>query len=87
MATRGQAGSENEEGAEDNLVSVSRTIAVFLKADPLVFNGTINPAEADNWFKTVEGALQTQQVSSNQFVEYAAYQLVGEAQQWWQGEC
>ncbi|XP_020979424.1 uncharacterized protein LOC110272010 [Arachis ipaensis] len=42
--------------------------------------------EADNWFKAVEGALQTQQVPSNQFVEYAAYQLMGEAQQWWQGE-
>ncbi|XP_057755935.1 uncharacterized protein LOC130975122 [Arachis stenosperma] len=57
------------------------------QADSPVFEESINPAEADNWVRAVEGALQTQQVPSNQFVEYAAYQLMGEAQQWWQGEC
>ncbi|KAL4287496.1 hypothetical protein AHAS_Ahas19G0192000 [Arachis hypogaea] len=55
--TRKSVGSENEEGAEDNLFSVSRTLATFLKADPPVFEGSINSAEADNWFKVVEGAL------------------------------
>ncbi|KAL4315834.1 hypothetical protein AHAS_Ahas15G0224700 [Arachis hypogaea] len=77
--TRQSVGGENEEGAEDNLVSVPRTLAAFLKADSPVFDGLINSAEADNWFKAVEGALQAQQVRSNQFVEYMAYQLIGEA--------
>ncbi|XP_016186001.1 uncharacterized protein LOC107627690 [Arachis ipaensis] len=84
--TRQSVRSEDEEGVGDNLVGVPRTLAAFLKVDPPIFNGSINPAEADNWFKAVEGALQTQQVPNNQFVEYAAYQLMGEPQQWWQGE-
>nr|XP_029152419.1 uncharacterized protein LOC114926116 [Arachis hypogaea] len=34
-----------------------------------------------------ERALQAQHVPNNQYVEFAAYQLLGEAQHWWQGEC
>ncbi|KAL4300657.1 hypothetical protein AHAS_Ahas17G0222800 [Arachis hypogaea] len=85
--TRQSAKNKNVEGAKDNLGGVPRTLAAFLKVDPLIFNGSTNPVEADNWFKAVECALQTQHVPNNQFVEYAAYQLVGKAQHWWQGEC
>ncbi|XP_057760304.1 uncharacterized protein LOC130980662 [Arachis stenosperma] len=31
--------------------------------------------------------LQAQHVPNNQYVEFAAYKLLGEAQDWWQGEC
>ncbi|XP_072064188.1 uncharacterized protein [Arachis hypogaea] len=35
----------------------------------------------------MERALQAQHVPYNQYLEFAAYQLVGEAQPWWQVEC
>nr|XP_025652284.1 uncharacterized protein LOC112748279 [Arachis hypogaea] len=35
----------------------------------------------------MERALQVQHVPNNQYVEFAAYQLAGEAQHWWQAEC
>ncbi|XP_016165313.1 uncharacterized protein LOC107607934 [Arachis ipaensis] len=63
------------------------SLTSFLEVNPPIFKGTTNPGEADKWFIAVECALQTQHVSNNQFVEYATYQLVGEAQHWWQGEC
>ncbi|XP_016164914.1 uncharacterized protein LOC107607479 [Arachis ipaensis] len=82
------AGSRNEngEGAEDSLRGVPRTLAAFWKAGPPVFNGSTNHNEADNWFQALERALLPQHVPYDQFVEHATYQLVGEAQQWWQEE-
>ncbi|KAL4314405.1 hypothetical protein AHAS_Ahas15G0081800 [Arachis hypogaea] len=80
--TRQSARNKNGEGAEDSLGGVPRTLATFLKVDLPVFNGSTNPTEADNWFQAVERALRTQHVPYDQFVQYAAYQLVGEAQQW-----
>ncbi|KAL4316059.1 hypothetical protein AHAS_Ahas15G0247200 [Arachis hypogaea] len=38
------------------------TLATFMKINPLVFRGTTNRTEADNWFKAMEQALQVQQV-------------------------
>ncbi|KAL4391504.1 hypothetical protein AHAS_Ahas03G0251700 [Arachis hypogaea] len=35
----------------------------------------------------MECVLQAQHVQNNQFVEFATYQLLGEAQHWWKGEC
>ncbi|KAL4373525.1 hypothetical protein AHAS_Ahas05G0090500 [Arachis hypogaea] len=58
----------------------------FLKANPPAFNGSTAPAEANNWFQAVERVLQIQHVPYDKFMEYATYQLVGEAQQWWQGK-
>ncbi|XP_015970619.1 uncharacterized protein LOC107494098 [Arachis duranensis] len=78
--------NENGEGAEDSLRGVPRTLTAFRKADPPVFNGSANHTEANNGFQAVECTLLTQHVPYNKFVEYATYQLVGEAQQWWQGE-
>ncbi|KAL4287349.1 hypothetical protein AHAS_Ahas19G0177300 [Arachis hypogaea] len=34
----------------------------------------------------MERALQAQHVPTNQYVKFATYQLLGEAQHWWQGE-
>ncbi|KAL4329083.1 hypothetical protein AHAS_Ahas13G0264600 [Arachis hypogaea] len=35
----------------------------------------------------MEHALQAHHVLNNQYVDFAAYHLLGEAQHWWQGEC
>ncbi|XP_057747232.1 uncharacterized protein LOC130966444 [Arachis stenosperma] len=63
------------------------TLATFLKVHPPTFRGSTNPTEADHWFQAMERALQAQHVPNNQYVEFAAYQLAGEAQPWWQAEC
>ncbi|XP_057719521.1 uncharacterized protein LOC130933941 [Arachis stenosperma] len=66
------------------------TLASFLKVNPPPppeFQGNNKPTKADNWFQAMERALQTQHVPNNQFVEFATYQLMGETQHWWQGEC
>ncbi|XP_057756171.1 uncharacterized protein LOC130975383 [Arachis stenosperma] len=86
LAQLAGSGNENGEGAEDSLRGVSRILAAFQQAGPPVFNGSTNHIEADNWFQAVERALLTQHVRYDQFVEHAAYQLVEEAQQWWQRE-
>ncbi|XP_015955796.1 uncharacterized protein LOC107480166 [Arachis duranensis] len=70
---RQSVGSEKEEGAEDSLVGVPRTLAAFLKVDPPIFNGSTNPIEADNWFKAVDGrssALVARRVSIPATTEY-----------------
>ncbi|XP_016186165.1 uncharacterized protein LOC107627862 [Arachis ipaensis] len=61
------------------------TLATFREVNPPVFRGSTNPMEADDWFIAIERALQVQHVPEGQLVELAAYQLAGEAQQWWQG--
>ncbi|KAL4306682.1 hypothetical protein AHAS_Ahas16G0202700 [Arachis hypogaea] len=80
-------GNGNGEGDGNGLGGVPITLASFLKVHPPTFQGSTNPTEADNWFHVIEHALQAQHVPNNQFVEFAAYQLLGEAQHWWQGEC
>ncbi|KAL4371702.1 hypothetical protein AHAS_Ahas06G0192200 [Arachis hypogaea] len=61
------------------------TLATFLKVNPPTFRGLTDPTEADNRFQAVERAMQAQHIPENQLVEFAAYQLRGEAQYWWQG--
>ncbi|KAL4337722.1 hypothetical protein AHAS_Ahas12G0138600 [Arachis hypogaea] len=80
-------GNNNGEGNGNDLVGALMTLATFLKVHPPTFKGSTNPTEADNWFQAMERALQAQHVPANQYVEFAVYQLLGEAQHWWQGEC
>ncbi|KAL4315742.1 hypothetical protein AHAS_Ahas15G0215500 [Arachis hypogaea] len=79
--------NDNVEGSGDNMESTPITLAIFLKVHPSSFRGSSNPTEADNWFEAMERALQAQYVPNNQYVKFADYQLLGEAQHWWQGEC
>ncbi|XP_016178010.1 uncharacterized protein LOC107620348 [Arachis ipaensis] len=60
-------------------------LATFLKVNPPKFKGTTNLTEADSWFQAMERALQAQLVPKEQCVEFATYQLTGEASHWWQG--
>ncbi|XP_016206497.1 uncharacterized protein LOC107646867 [Arachis ipaensis] len=78
---------DNAEGNGDNAGGVPMTLATFLKVHPPIFRGSTTLTEADNWFQAMECALQVQHVPNNQYVEFAAYQLAREAQQWWQAEC
>ncbi|XP_016164598.1 uncharacterized protein LOC107607130 [Arachis ipaensis] len=75
------------EGNGDNTGDVSMTLATFLKVHPPIFRGLTNPTEANNWFQAMERALQAQHILNNQYVEFTAYQLAGQAQHWWQVEC
>ncbi|XP_072090564.1 uncharacterized protein [Arachis hypogaea] len=79
--------NDNAEGNGDNTGGVPMTLATFLKVHPPIFRGSTDPIEADHWFQAIERALQAQHVPLNQYVEFAAYQLAGEAQPWWQAEC
>ncbi|KAL4287383.1 hypothetical protein AHAS_Ahas19G0180700 [Arachis hypogaea] len=79
--------NDNAEGNGDNTGGVPMTLAMFLKVHPPTFRGSTNPTKADHWFQAMELALQAQHVPLNQYVEFAAYQLAGEAQPWWQAEC
>ncbi|XP_016178527.1 uncharacterized protein LOC107620973 [Arachis ipaensis] len=72
--------NDNVEGNEDNLGGVPMTLVTFLKVHPPSFRGSTNPTEAENWFQAMEHALQSQHVPNNQYVEFSAYQLLGEAQ-------
>ncbi|XP_057730298.1 uncharacterized protein LOC130959989 [Arachis stenosperma] len=76
-----QAGNGNGGGGKKG----SMTLATFLKVNPPIFRETTDPTEADNWFQAMEQALQAQQVPEKQLVKFATYQLMGEAQHWWQG--
>ncbi|XP_016173081.1 uncharacterized protein LOC107615540 [Arachis ipaensis] len=80
-------GNDNAEGNGDNMGRAPMTLATFLKVHPPSFRGSTNPTEANNWFQAMEHALQAQHILNNQYVEFAAYQLLGQAQHWWQGEC
>ncbi|XP_057723812.1 uncharacterized protein LOC130939743 [Arachis stenosperma] len=79
--------NDNVEGNGNNTGGVLMTLATFLKVNPPTFRGSTNPTKADHWFQALEHALQAQHVPLNQYVEFAAYQLAGEAQPWWQAEC
>ncbi|XP_016178179.1 uncharacterized protein LOC107620551 [Arachis ipaensis] len=80
-------GNDNVEGNGDNMGGAPMTLATFLKVHPPSFRGSTNPTEADNWFQAIERALKARHVPNKQYVKFAAYQLLGEAQHWWQEEC
>ncbi|KAL4315081.1 hypothetical protein AHAS_Ahas15G0149400 [Arachis hypogaea] len=80
-------GNGNGDGEGNDLGGAPMTLASFLKVYPPTFRGSTNSTEPDNRFRAMERALQAQHVPGNQYVEFAAYQLLGEAQHWWQGEC
>ncbi|MED6132881.1 hypothetical protein PIB30_022960 [Stylosanthes scabra] len=61
------------------------TLANFVKINPPTFQGTTNPTKADDCFQAVKRALLAQQVPENQYVTFATYLLIGEAQYWWRG--
>ncbi|XP_016192368.1 uncharacterized protein LOC107633242 [Arachis ipaensis] len=85
QATAEAVGQQVNNGNGGNGENGPMTLATFLKIKPPTFRGTTNPTEAENWFQAIERALQAQQVLEDQCVEFATYQLMGEAQYWWQG--
>ncbi|XP_016164710.1 uncharacterized protein LOC107607252 [Arachis ipaensis] len=84
QATDAALGNHAGNGNGGNRENGPMTLATFLNVNPPIFRGTTNPTEADNWFQAMERALHVEQVPEDQHVEFATYQLVGEAQFWWQ---
>ncbi|XP_016173925.1 uncharacterized protein LOC107616487 [Arachis ipaensis] len=85
QATAEALGNQANHGNGDNGGNGPMTLATFLKIQPPTFGGTTNPTEADDWFQAIERALHEQQVTKDQCVEFATYQLAGKSQYWWQG--
>ncbi|XP_052109202.1 uncharacterized protein LOC127741209 [Arachis duranensis] len=79
QATAETIGQQVNNGDMSNGENRLMTLATFLKINLPTFRGTTNPTEADNWFQATEWALQVQQVPEDQCVEFATYQLMGEA--------
>ncbi|KAL4276201.1 hypothetical protein AHAS_Ahas20G0183500 [Arachis hypogaea] len=73
-------GNENGDGDGNDLGGARMTLASFLKVHPPTFRGSTNSTEANNMFRAMESALQAQHVPANQYVKFAAYQLLGESQ-------
>ncbi|KAL4391427.1 hypothetical protein AHAS_Ahas03G0244000 [Arachis hypogaea] len=74
-------GNGNGEGVGNSLGSgVPMTLVTFLKVNPPSFKGSTDPTKADNWFQAMERALNGQHIPENQFVEFAAYQLLDSRQ-------
>ncbi|XP_016172988.1 uncharacterized protein LOC107615438 [Arachis ipaensis] len=71
--------TRNGDGNGDDLGGPPMILATFLKVHPPTFRGSTNPTEADNWFQAMECALQAQHAPNNQYMEFAAYQLLEEA--------
>lgn len=55
----------------------------FQKLKPLTFHGGIDPVKANEWLESVEKIFQVMTCTEREKVALAAYNLVGEAQRWW----
>ncbi|KAL4373219.1 hypothetical protein AHAS_Ahas05G0059900 [Arachis hypogaea] len=79
QATTTALGNQSDNGNGDDRRNGPITLATFLKVNPPIFRGTTNLNEANIWFQTMEQALYAQHVPKIQRVEFATYQLTGEA--------
>ena len=55
----------------------------FKRLSPLVFEGTIEPMEAEKWIIEMEKVFRFLECSEGEKVAYAAYMLRGDAYDWW----
>ena len=65
--------------------SRSSSYSDFLGLKPPTFQGTTNPAVAEEWIKKIEQIFQImcRDISEEEKVDYATFMLQGEAQKWW----
>ncbi|MED6176603.1 hypothetical protein PIB30_089798, partial [Stylosanthes scabra] len=77
---RNNGNPNNTDGEGDGADGRLMTLATFLKVKPPKFKGTVNATEAYDWFQAIERSFHAQQVSAEQYVEFATYMLQGEAQ-------
>ena len=59
----------------------------FIRSGVPTFSYAVEPLDADDWLKTVEKKLKTLQCSDREKVLYAAGQLTGAANDWWEAYC
>ncbi|KAG5523801.1 hypothetical protein RHGRI_030706 [Rhododendron griersonianum] len=55
----------------------------FQKLKPLMFHGGIDPVKANEWLESIEKIFQVMPCTDREKVSLAAYNLIGEAQRWW----
>ena len=56
----------------------------FMKLDPPMFAGTMNPSEAEDWLKRMESIFEVMQLHDDQRVTLASFMLKEEARFWWE---
>jgi hypothetical protein len=55
----------------------------FQRTKPPTFSHSVEPMDADDWFKTVEKKLQVVQYNIRERVLLASHQLIGPVADWW----
>jgi len=57
----------------------------FLRHNPPIFNGKVNPDGADQWVIDIERIFEATQYPEERKLSYAIYVLTEEAEFWWIG--
>ena len=73
--------AQNTERRPDDCV----TLGDFIRSFPPIFTHSKEPLEADDWLRTIERKFSALRVRPADRVNFATYQLEGEAGVWWEG--
>src|SRR3954464_5888431 len=73
--------AQNTERRPDDCV----TLGDFIRSFPPIFTHSKEPLEADDWLRTIERKFNALRVHPDDRVNFATYQLEGEAGVWWEG--
>ncbi|XP_057787140.1 uncharacterized protein LOC131004467 [Salvia miltiorrhiza] len=86
MTTRTRArNNENPEGDElVNHIPIRDTENMFRKQHPPTFDGLGNPLDAEKWVRAIERIFAYIRCEDREKVIYAKYQLIDEADFWWE---
>ena len=73
--------AQNTERRPDDCV----TLGDFIRSFPPIFTHSKEPLEADDWLRAIERKFSALRVRPTDRVNFATYQLEGEAGVWWEG--
>jgi hypothetical protein len=59
----------------------------FNKLRPPTFDHFADPMDADNWLRVIEKKLELTELTEEECVTMAAYQLIGTTSAWWDSYC
>ena len=72
--------AQNTERRPDDCV----TLGYFIRSFPPIFTCSKEPLDADDWLRTIECKFAALRVRQDDRVNFATYQLEGEAGVWWE---
>ena len=78
----GRSGSGDGGNKTDPMVGIN-LLNKFLKLQPPKFRGTVNPAELDEWMRTLDKIFKTMMCPEEYKVGLATHLFIGEADHWW----